>query len=151
MVAGQSLAAQNIHQALLEHENIGEMFFRLPFVLLKQDGSIQDARLTEICWTRKERLAAYKAEMPDWRDKPLMIAPDLAVNVLPYNGSVTDTHIKFERDLRLGVQMVWIVDPRLKSVTVRHKETHAKLVGDNPLKGGEIIPGFEMPVKVIFG
>lgn len=128
MVAGQSYAAQNIYRVLFDYENFGEMFFRLPFVILNQNGIIRDARLTEICWVVKGRLQTYKVEMPDWGDKPLMIAPDIAINVLPYDGSMTDLNDKFDRDLLLGVQQVWVIDGNHKTVLVRTRTSQVKLM-----------------------
>ncbi|MEZ4672337.1 MAG: hypothetical protein R3E39_30895 [Anaerolineae bacterium] len=66
MVAGQGTAAQNVDFALSQYKKLGKTFFRLPYLLLDDDGFIPDARLTEVCFVRNERMEAYKDATPDW-------------------------------------------------------------------------------------
>jgi Uma2 family endonuclease len=49
-----------------------------------------------------------------------------------------------------GVEIIWVVDPRQKCVTVRGRDSFRKLHLNDVLTGGDVIPGFEMPVKAIF-
>jgi Uma2 family endonuclease len=150
MVAGQSIAARNVDRALSRHTDVGEVFFRLPYMLLDDEGFIRDARLTEVCFVRNDRMSAYKNATPDWPDLPLMIAPDIAVNVLPYDGSVLPSNSKFGRYLENGVEIVWLLYPKRKLLEVRKRNEHWLVERDDILTCDEIMPGFELPLKAIF-
>lgn len=150
MVAGQGIAAQNVDFALSQHKEIGKTFFRLPYVLLDDDGFIRDARLTEVCFVRNDRISAYKNATPDWGDLPLMIVPDIAVNVLPYDGSIVESDTKFDRYLENGVEVVWVIRPKQKKMIVRRRDLHLLLEIGDTLTCDEVMPGFELPLKAIF-
>ena len=150
MVAGQGMAAQEIDRALSEWESVGHVFFRLPYVLLDQNGFIQNARLTEVQFIRNERLIAYKQATSNWPDLPMMIVPDIAVNVLPYDGKIVETDRKFDSYLQDGVKIIWVVNPKQKTVTVRGQGSYQKLKVGETLTGGDVLPGFELAVEKIF-
>ncbi len=150
MVAGQGMAAQEIDWALSAWESVGHVFFRLPYVLLNEKGFIQNARLTEVQFIRNERLTAYKQAIPNRRDLPTMIVPDIAVNVLPYDGKIVETDRKFDHYLQDGVEIIWVVDPKQKTVTVRGQGSYQKLKIGETLTGGAVIPRFELAVQAIF-
>ncbi len=150
MVAGQGMAAMAIDRALDEWRSVGQVHFRLPYVLLDQNGFIQNARLTEVQFIRHERLTAYKAATPNWLDLPMMIAPDIAVNILPYDGKIVETDSKFDLYIHDGVELVWVVDPKQKTVTVRGRDSYKKLKVGDTLTVGNIMPGFELAVEKIF-
>ena len=150
MVAGQGTAAMAIDRELDKWQSVGHVFFRLPYVLLDEKGFIQNARLTEVQFIRQERLTAYKQATPNWPDLPMMIVPDIAVNVLPYDGKIVETDCKFDHYLQDGVEIIWVVDPKQKTVTVRGRDLYKKLKVGDVLTGGEVIPGFELAVQLIF-
>jgi Uma2 family endonuclease len=53
--------------------------------------------------------------------------------------------------LGAGASMVWIVSPKLKTVTVYRSLTDiVTLTEKDTLDGGEIVPGFRLPVAEIF-
>lgn len=64
------------------------------------------------------RIQAYKAADPDWRKKPFVIVPDLGIEVISPGDSYIDVDEKVERYLSEGVKLVWVMNPRNRSVTV---------------------------------
>jgi Uma2 family endonuclease len=79
------------------------------------------------------------------------VAPDLAVEVL----SEGNTEAEIERKLRdyfaAGVRLVWYIDPKTRSARVYTAPDHCTLVDENGvLPGGEVLPGFELPMKELF-
>ena len=80
----------------------------------------------------------------------MMTAPDIAVNVLPYDGKILEADHKFELYLDDGVEIMWVVDPKQKTVTVRQRDSYKKLKVGDVLTGGDVIPGFELAVQAIF-
>ena len=54
--------------------------------------------------------------------------------------------------LEAGARMVWVVSPRLHTVTVYRSLTEiVTLTAKDKLDGGEVVPGFEINVAEIFG
>ena len=79
-----------------------------------------------------------------------MIVPDIAVNVLPYDTNLLHSFTKFPRYLENGVQSVWVIDSKQKSVLTYEPSRTIFLERDNILTCNELIPGFELPLKAIF-
>lgn len=78
------------------------------------------------------------------------IPPDLAVEVISPSDSYTDVSKKVATYLRNGTQMVWVFDPGTELVAV-HTSDGAKTLGkDDVLEGGDVLPGFRLPVSKIF-
>ena len=78
--------------------------------------------------------------------------PTLAVEIISKNDIYGDVDDKAAKFLRAGSKAVWIVNPRRRSVAVHTPDNTAVtyLVGDT-IPGGEMLPGFELPVADIFG
>ena len=77
--------------------------------------------------------------------------PDLAVEVISPSDRYTDVAEKVEDWLNAGSRMVIVVDPRRRVVTV-HLPGAAPitLTEQDTLDGGDVIPGWSMPVAEIF-
>jgi Uma2 family endonuclease len=78
-------------------------------------------------------------------------APDLAVEVLSPGDRTGEVDEKIDARLAAGCAAVWIVDPKLETVTVYHSRTDVSIltVGDM-LNGDPIVPGFSCAVQEIF-
>jgi Uma2 family endonuclease len=78
-------------------------------------------------------------------------APDLAVEVLSPDDRPGYVREKIAEWLEVGTRAVWVVDPRDRTVTVheprREPVTHHE--GDT-LRGGSVLPDFELSVRTIF-
>ena len=79
------------------------------------------------------------------------VAPDLAVEVVSPNDNASDLHEKVQEYLGAGVQTVWVVWPRLRSVTVHHADGTSRDLGqEDEIDGGDVLPGFGVPVASFF-
>lgn len=94
---------------------------------------------------------------PDEIENPdgaiLECAPDLAIEVLGPGNTVREMAIKLDKYAKAGVKLVWYVDPERKEVDVYPKggARRKKTVGvDGVLDGGDVLPGFTLPVAKIF-
>ncbi len=94
---------------------------------------------------------------PDEIENPagacLEYPPDLAVEVLSPSNTRREMEIKLEEYAKAGVKLVWYVDPERKEVAVFPKANakRKKMVGgDGILDGGDVLPGFSLPVAKIF-
>jgi Uma2 family endonuclease len=78
-------------------------------------------------------------------------APDLAVEILSPHDRATDVLDKVHQWLRAGCQVVWVVDPEKRTVTVYEAPDRAMMLarGDE-LSGGELLPGLRLPVVEVF-
>jgi Uma2 family endonuclease len=88
----------------------------------------------------------------DLRDEPyLRAAPDLAVEILSPGQNARRFASKLRFYLRHGVRMVWVIDARDESITVYAPDEDELLLhpGDT-LDGGDVLPGFTVPVADIF-
>ncbi|MFI5403027.1 MAG: Uma2 family endonuclease [Planctomycetota bacterium] len=78
-------------------------------------------------------------------------APDLAVEVLSPDDRPGYVREKVAEWLEAGTRAVWVVDPRDRTVTVHELRRRPKRLGeDGVLRGGSVLPGFEMRVAAIF-
>jgi Uma2 family endonuclease len=103
-------------------------------------------RAPDIAYVRKERIPSEGLPRTFWPG-----APDLAVEVVSPSDTVSEIDEKIEAWLSAGCLAVWIVDPRLQTVTVHRSVTdiHTLTVKD-ALDGGQVVPGFQCPVRDVF-
>ena len=58
---------------------------------------------------------------------------------------------KREEYFEAGVQLVWIVDPEARSVTIyTASDRCVPLAGDDVLHGEPVLPGFRLPLTELF-
>ena len=78
-------------------------------------------------------------------------APDLAVEVISPSDTVSEVEEKVQEYLQAGTRLVWVVSPRLLTVTVYRSLTDIKILTVNDtLDGEDVVPGFRFPVNEIF-
>jgi Uma2 family endonuclease len=80
------------------------------------------------------------------------VIPDLAVEVISQSNSADEVAGKIEQYFHAGVRQVWVVYPVTSKVQVYESPTRVKIlqVGDD-LQGDPLIPGFRLPLSVLFG
>ena len=78
------------------------------------------------------------------------IAPDLAVEVLSPSDSPYVTRLKIASYTHAGTT-VWLIDPEQQTVEIYSPDVAPQtLDNSDTLNGGDILPGFTLPVKDIF-
>lgn len=78
-------------------------------------------------------------------------APDLAVEVLSPTDTYTEVEEKALAWLDGGARMVVVVDPRKNTLTVyRSRSEITVLRDDEALTGGDVVPGWSLPVRDVF-
>lgn len=78
-------------------------------------------------------------------------APDFVAEVLSPSNTAQDVAEKVLIYLKAGVRLLWVVDPRHETVTVHWPDRTARIfVVDETLDGGDVLPGFSLPVADIF-
>lgn len=96
-----------------------------------------------------------KARAPEGLPKQFVpFAPDLAVEVVSPSESYTQVARKVALYLRYGTRLVWIIDPSNKTVQAHTLadgvQSSRTLDEAGTLDGGDVLPGFTLPVREIF-
>lgn len=77
--------------------------------------------------------------------------PILAVEILSPNDTQQEINDKLDEYLDAGVKLVWIIDPRRRTVTVHRPGARPKMVNeDEELTGEPNLPGFRVAVARLF-
>lgn len=78
-------------------------------------------------------------------------APDLAVEVISPEDRANEVLAKVHMWLDSGCRSVWTVDPKTQTITI-HNDKHRSITleAGQTLDGGDVLPGFLLPVADIF-
>ncbi len=115
------------------------------YILFKNPHGADTVRAPDFGFVAKERL-------PEGLPQGYIpLAPDLAVEVVSPNDAADEIQRKVSEYLRYGTRLVWVAYPRSKSVVVHTTEKAVTVVIDGVLDGGDVLPGFSLPVREIFG
>jgi Uma2 family endonuclease len=138
-------------------KSLGKIIRETTFVLSHTSNWVTGSRVPDLMFYVAERINAYYEATPDWKDKPYILTPNLAVEVVSPTDNLADLDDKANLYLADGVGCVWIVDPQKRRVSIQilkslepftKEETYLK--DADILKGGDIIPGFEIAVAKLF-
>ena len=76
--------------------------------------------------------------------------PDIAVEVISTHDRLTEVAAKVALYLAAGTLMVIVVNPRNHTVQVHTPDGVTELTEDDTLDGGDVLPGWSMPIADIF-
>jgi Uma2 family endonuclease len=103
-------------------------------------------RAPDVAFVNKERLAAVGEVEGYWPG-----APDLVVEVISPGDTYSEVEEKVLEWLDAGVRLVIVVNPRKRAVTVYRSRTDIAILTEEELiEGGEVVPGWTMPVTSLF-
>ncbi len=113
------------------------------FIILRDPDVVL---MPDIAFVRADRLPP-----DDVREGFMPLAPDLAVEVLSPSNRTVAMAEKIELYQRAGVSLVWVVQPRRRAVTVHVLGRAPRtLLEFDVLEGGDVLPGFRLPVADVF-
>jgi Uma2 family endonuclease len=79
------------------------------------------------------------------------LAPDLAVEVLSKGNTPKEMKRKLREYFFSGVRLVWFVSPQRRTVEVFTAPDQSRtLTEDQTLDGGDVLPGFALPLRDLF-
>jgi Uma2 family endonuclease len=79
------------------------------------------------------------------------VAPDLAVEVLSKSNTKAEIARKLTEYFTAGARLAWVVDPKSRTVRVHTSAQEFSVAGaGDVLDGGDVLPGFRLPVREIF-
>ncbi len=81
----------------------------------------------------------------------LDVAPELVVEILSPDDRWSEVHAKLEDYFSIGIDRVWVVDPRSRRVFTYRSLTNLQIVRPGEeLTDPELLPGFSLPVDELF-
>ncbi len=139
-----------------EHGRISTNLF-LPLGVYVRKNQLGDVYMPDTGFTVGERIMIpdiafiSRERIPADMSKAFLIPPDLAVEVV----SRTDALHRVEENafayLEAGTQLVWVLKPVSKTVTVYRSETNITLLTrDDTLTGEDVVEGFSCQVAELF-
>jgi Uma2 family endonuclease len=103
-------------------------------------------RAPDAAFIHKDHLPATPPEEAFWPGPP-----DLAVEVVSPGDTTGEIDDKVKAWLDAGSAMVWVVNPKWRSVTVYRSATDIKTLTENDeLSGQDVMPGFRCRLREIF-
>ena len=107
------------------------------------------ARTPDLSFVRAGRIGPLDPEM-----RALALAPDLAVEVVSPSEHKKRLHSKLNDYLDAGAALVWVVNPRRRTVEVLTPGVapgRGRVLREGEaLDGGAVLPGFAIPVAAVF-
>ena len=100
---------------------------------------------------RAPDIAFVTAERVERTTGYLSGSPDLVVETLSPSDRISEVEEKVAAWLEGGARLVWVVSPKLHTVTVYRSFTDiVTLTEKDRLDGGDVVPGFVMNISEIF-
>lgn len=128
----------------VQEQELGRIFLADTGFLLARDPDT--VRAPDIAFIRQDHLPAREPEEAFWPG-----APDLVVEVVSPGDTLGEVDDKVKMWLDSGAAMVWVVNPKWKSVTVYRSATQIKTLTENDqLDGEDVVPGFRCRIGEIF-
>jgi Uma2 family endonuclease len=91
------------------------------------------------------------------RDRPMprarswAVVPELAVEIVSLTNTAEEVAEKVEEYYKAGVRLVWVVYPGQSKVYAYTSTTEVRvLAAGDVLEGGDVMPGFRLPLPEIF-
>jgi Uma2 family endonuclease len=112
------------------------------FVLSRNPDSV---RAPDVAFVRAERVPK------GWQRGFFEGAPDFAVEVLSPDDRAEEVFEKLQDWFAAGCRLVWVVNPKSRTVIVHHPDGRSELLrGDDAVAGGDLLPGFSSPIATFF-
>jgi Uma2 family endonuclease len=107
-------------------------------------GLVRIPDVSFISWDKLPGRRLPRQAIPD-------LLPDLVVEVLSESNTPREMARKLDEYFALGVRLVWLIDPSREMIEV-YTARHQSWTLDTSaiLEGGEVLPGFILPVRALF-
>jgi len=103
-------------------------------------------RVPDAAFVRADRLPP-----PEQHARFLRVVPDLVVEVVSLHDVPSEVAAKARMWIEAGVRLAWVVDPRRRTVAVYRPGREPSLLDlEDDLDGGDVLPGFRVPIAELF-
>jgi Uma2 family endonuclease len=105
-------------------------------------------RIPDLSFISSARLAHHRRALA-----PILpLAPDLAIEVLSEGNTPREMARKVREYFDSGCRLVWLVDPRARTVAVYTSAAKPIVLTEKQtLNGGDVLSGFRLPLRKLFG
>ena len=129
----------------VEAHGLGEVVTGEPGFLLTTNPDT--VRAADVAFVRRERLEGAGRVRGYWDG-----APDLAVEVISPNDLYTEVDEKVAEWLEHGTRLVFVANPRRRTVAVHRPGQPVRILSENDtLDGEDVVPGWTLPTRELFG
>lgn len=154
-ISGHQWVARNLFRRLdaYLHENSGgEVLWETPFILRDEPDWVKGSYTPDLAVYVAHRWDTYTADVPDWKEKPVVLVPDLVVEIVSPNDRYTEINDKVDNYLLDGVQSVWVIDPQRRKVVISRadSELQTTLRETGTLTDATLLPGLNIPIRSLF-
>ena len=109
----------------------------------RNPDSVRGADVAFVSNERYERLRSKQGFLD--------VPPELVVEVLSPNDSITDLMQKLREYFAVGVKLVWVANPETRVVRAYRSPTDVReLSGSDRLTGEDVLLGFDVQVQTLF-
>ena len=128
----------------VRQHNLGRLFgAETGFVLARNPDTV---RAPDMAFVRQERIAATGIPQTYFPGPP-----DLAVEVISPSDRFDDVDAKVDDWLSHGCQLVWVINPRRRTIAVYRSVRDTHVVGEtDTLEAPDLLPGWRLSVAAIF-
>jgi Uma2 family endonuclease len=128
----------------VSEQKVGRLFgAETGFVLQRNPDTVRAPDVAFVCQARISEIGIPESFFPG--------PPDLAVEVISPSDRLNDIQAKVEDWLAHGTDLVWLIDPRRRTVAVHSPHTQARELGENDiLEAPDLLPGLRLSVSDIF-
>jgi len=130
----------------VDNHHLGETVAYVPF-RLRQAGD--RCRMPDVAFVSYQRWprGSPMSYTDEWWD----VVPDLVGEVVTQEGRAEELKQKVSDYFQAGVELVWVIYPRLQLVDVYDSLTNIRgLSAADTLDGGNVLSGFRIPVAGLF-
>jgi Uma2 family endonuclease len=135
--------AASLYNYVREH-NLGEVYAAETGFLLARDPDT--VRAPDVAFIRKERVDAVGDTRGYWEGPP-----DLAVEVISPHDRYADVDEKVAAWVEAGTRMVILGNLHRRAVSVYDGHGVGRMLSEqDTIEGGEVVPGWALPIRAIF-
>jgi Uma2 family endonuclease len=103
--------------------------------------SERDARGYDIAFYRRGRFPR------DLDAAATVTTPDFVIEIISPTDRASMVEAKVADWLQAGVDLLWCINPETGTTTVYDKGTIRRVTADNPLNGGDVLPGLQLRLR----
>ncbi|MBI3466621.1 MAG: Uma2 family endonuclease [Planctomycetes bacterium] len=131
--------------SFVRQQKLGRVFgAETGFLLARSPDTV---RAPDVAFVRQERLLGVRPKEAFWPG-----APDLAAEVVSPGDTASEVEETALAWLAAGTLLVWIVDPKSRTIMVYRSPTDVQtLTESDRLDGQDVVPGFSCQVAEVFG
>jgi Uma2 family endonuclease len=113
---------------------------------------VTGSRVPDVMVFLGTRIADYKRDNPDWRDRPLALIPDFVIEIVSPNDKATELDEKIDAYLSDGVRLIWVIYPSSQKAIAYAPdwEQPRHYAGEAVLRADDVLPDFGVKLSDVF-